>query len=344
MTRKERLACVTCLDNFPSFTGVRGASKSEIRSTMKLKRAFAHLLPVGMGLWLLIWGLETIYTAFRHGAMAWAGWQTDAKGWFGITVLTAYFVVLLPAYLYAVSLGVRGYKKSVVEGGEHDGRWWLMTLGVSILLGMLTFCTRVAITAWFPSPMHPPFGAWTGGVIPGILATVALLLMEAGVLFSIKHQARGQQQPLSLLIPGFFGLLLLTWAGWITYTAFTEGSLPVVGWQTQYPKLFGLAWVIAFFVVLLPAYVYSIGLGILGWLERNMEQQLSPQNHWLVAIGITALLSLVTYCTRIAVTAWFPEPMHPPFHNFQGGLLGGGITTVVLTVVMVIFYRVARSL
>jgi hypothetical protein len=311
---------------------------------MKLKRAFAHLLPVIVGMILMIWGLKVMYTSFRYGTMPLAGWHTDRKNWFGMTWLLAYFIVLLPAYLYAISLGLRGYCKPAEKVGEQDGRWWLMTLGVSTLLVALTFCTRGAVTAWFPSPMHPPFGILTGGVVPGIIATTVLLILEVGVLFAIKHQTRAQQQPLSLLIPGLFGVMLLVWAGWITYSAFMEGSLPVVGWQTQYPKLFGLAWVIAFFVVLLPAYVYSIGLGILGWLERNMQQQVSPQNHWLVAIGITAMLSLVTFCTRVAVTAWFPEPMHPPFHNFQGGLIGGGIATIALLVAVGLFYRVARSL
>lgn len=341
---KVQLDCVTCSANVASEWEVQAASTSETSLAMRLKRVVAHMLPVVVGLLLLIWGLKVMYTSFSYGTMPWAGWETERKSWFGMTWLAAYFIVLLPAYLYAISQGLQSYRASQTEVRGPDGRCWLSVLGISTLLVALTFCTRVAVTAWFPSPMHTPFEGLRGGVIPGAIATIILLATEVRVLLAIKQQKQGQHQPLSLLIPGLFGVVLLIWAGWITYTAFTEGSLPVVGWHTDHPRWFGLAWLIAFFVVLLPAYIYSIGLGILGWLERDMRQQLSPQNHWLVAIGITAMLSVVTFCTRIAVTAWFPEQMHPPLHQFEGGLVGGGIMTLVLLVVMALFYRVARNL
>jgi hypothetical protein len=191
--------------------------------------------------------------------------------------------------------------------------------------------------------MHIPFEEYQGGLIPGIVATVILLIVEGGVLFAIKHQTQRKRQPMALLIPGLFALLLLAWAGWITVTAFKEGSLPVVGWHTNHPQLFGVMWVVAFFVVLLPAYLFSVGLGLLGVLERTRGDRPTDQNSWLVAIGFTALLGLLTFCTRVAVTSWFNEPMHPPLENFQGGILSGVITTTALAAVVVLFHRVARA-
>jgi hypothetical protein len=169
--------------------------------------------------------------------------------------------------------------------------------------------------------MHQPLEAYQGGFVPGVVATISLLFVEGGVLFAIKHQTQRKRQPIALLIPGLFSVLLLMWAGWITFTAFKEGSLPVVGWQTDRAKLFGATWLVAFLLVLLPAYLYSAGLGLLGMLERPQGERLTDQNSWLVAIGFTALLGLLTFSTRVAVTAWFNEPMHPPLEHFQGGLV-----------------------
>lgn len=311
---------------------------------MKRSRVFAPLLPVMAGVILTLWGLKVMYTSFSFGTMPIAGWHTDQKNHFGLTWFIAFSIMLLPAYLYAINLGLSEFRRE--SGGSHPrlSSRWATSFGVVTLLCLLTFCARVAVTAWFPSPMHPPFEDYQGGVTPGIAATVILLLVVAGVLFAIKHQTHRKRQPTALLIPGLFALLLLAWAGWITYTAFKEGSLPVVGWQTgDHPRLFGAAWVVAFSVVLLPAYLYAMGLGLLGMLERPQGDRPTDQNSWLVAIGFTALLGLLTFCTRVAVTAWFDEPMHPPLEYFQGGILPGLITTTVLGAVVVLFHRVARA-
>lgn len=312
---------------------------------MKRSRVFASLLPVVAGIILTLWGLKVMYTSFTSGSMPIAGWHTDDdhKNLFGLTWFIAFSIVLLPAYLYAISLGLQVFQKKKEAIVRREQSRWATAFGVATLLCLLTFCARVAVTAWFPSPMHIPFDQYQGGFVPGIVATIILLFVEAGVLFAIKHQTQRKRQPTALLIPGLFALLLLAWAGWITVTAFNEGSLPVVGWQTDQPKLFGAAWLVAFLVVLLPAYLYSVGLGLLGVLERTRGDRPTDQNSWLVAIGFTALLALLTFCTRVSVTSWFNEPMHPPLERFQGGVLSGVITTIILGAVVVLFQRIARA-
>ncbi len=310
---------------------------------MKRSRVFASLLPVVTGIVLTLWGLKVMYTSFTSGSMPIAGWHTDHKNHFGLIWFVAFSIVLLPAYLYAISFGIQAVKtKEAGLTSPVQGRW-ATAFGVATLLCLLTFCTRVAVTAWFPSPMHLPLEEFHGGFLPGAGATIILLLVEGGVLFAIKHQTQRKRQPAALLIPGLFALLLLAWACWITFTAFKEGSLPVVGWQTDHARLFGTAWLVAFFVVLLPAYLYSAGIGLLGLLERTQGERPTDQNSWLVAIGFTALLGLLTFCTRVAVTSWFNEPMHPPLEYFQGGILSGVITTTVLGAVVVLFHRIARA-
>jgi len=283
--------------------------------------------------------------SFALGSLPIAGWHTDQnhKNLFGLTWFVVFSIVLLPAYLYAISLGLQVFQRK--QGATFSGEQsrWATSFGVATLLCLLTYCARVAVTAWFPSPMHIPFDEYQGGFVPGFVATVILLFVEGGVLFAIKHQTQRKRQPLALLIPGLFSVLLLMWSAWITFTAFKKGSLPVVGWQTDQSKLFGTAWLLAFLFVLLPAYLYSVGLGLLGMLERPQGERLTDQNSWLVAIGFTALLGLLTFCTRVAVTAWFDEPMHPPLEHFQGGLVSGLITTAVLGGVVVLFHRVARA-
>ncbi|NOS71319.1 MAG: hypothetical protein HOP33_15470 [Verrucomicrobia bacterium] len=309
---------------------------------MKRQRVLSPIVPAVVGTILLLWGLKVMYTSFRFGTLPIAGWETDRKSWFGLTWFIAYFVVLLPAYLYSISIGIESFQNP--EHGASPKVRRVSAFGISILLCLLTFCTRVAVTAWFPSPMHVPFEDWKGGLFPGISATIALLLVEAGVLWSIKHQKRTHSNPMPLLLPGGFALILLVWAFWIAYTAFKNGSMPVVGWDTDHEKVFGFAWLTAFVIVLLPAYLYAIGLGILGLLERrNSNGQPVPQNYWLMAIAITSLLCLVTFCTRLAVTAWFPEQMHPPLEHFHGGIIAGIFATSLLALVTGIYYKFARS-
>lgn len=310
---------------------------------MNQKRILAPLLPVVAGAILILWGLKVMYTGFSYGTMPIAGWHTDQKNHFGLTWFIAYIIVLLPAYLYAINLGLQEYHGKLAEIGARRINRWATAFGVVTLLCLLTFCTRIAVTAWFPTAMHTPFNEHQGGMFPGIFSTLILLLVEAGVLFAIKLQTQRRRQPTALLIPGLFAMLLFAWAGWITFTAFKEGSLTVVGWQTDHPRLFGAAWLVAFFVVLLPAYLYAMGLGLLGILERNQGERPTDQNSWLVAIGFTALLGFLTFCTRVAVTSWFDEAMHPPFEFFQGGLVAGLITTSVLAFVVVLFHRLARA-
>jgi hypothetical protein len=310
---------------------------------MKQKRVFAPVLPATIGLILLVWGLWVMYTAFRFGTLPLVTWTTNHNTLFGLTWFIAFFVLLLPAYAYALSLGFEALQgKSDIVSRLQRGHW-LSAISVSVLLCALTFCSRVAVTSWFPSPMHPPFEDYRGGKVAGFTATFLLLLVEAGVLAGIKYQTRRQQKPFPLLLPGVFALILLAWAGWTAYAAFTAGALPVVRWQTEHRQLFGWAWMLAFFIALLPAYLYAISLGILGLVERTTKDSPASVNFWLVAIGIMALLCLVTFAVRVAVTAWFPEPMHPPLGHFDGGLPAGCIATAVLGVVMVSFYRVARS-
>ena len=144
-------------------------------------------------------------------------------------------------------------------------------------------------------------------------------------------------------MPASVALVLLVWAGWIMYTSFKYGTLPVAGWETDCPKLFGTLWVLTFVIVLLPAYVYAIGLGILALLERHEELEPAPKSYWPVAANTTCLLILLTFCARVAVTAWFPGDMHPPLGDFHGGVLSGLIATLFMGFVTVTFFKVARS-
>jgi hypothetical protein len=309
----------------------------------KLERNLGPLLPVLTGLGLLAWGCWVLYTAFAYGSLPVAGWRTESKQLFGLTWLVVFVVVLIPAYLYAISKGWWSLRKKPTTDEDGGDSRRLAAVGVSVLLVALTFCARVAVTAWFPVPMHPPFGRWHGGWGSGLVATMILLMLEAGVLVGIKHQTRCDQRPYPLLIPGGFALLLMVWAGWVAHTSFVHGSLPVVGWQTESPRLFGMLWLAVLCVVLLPAYLYAVFLGILGLVKRLYRDEVVRQNYWLVAIGNTALLCLITFCARLAVTAWFPVPMHPPLDQWQGGPAAGALATAVLVIVTTFYYRTARS-
>ncbi|MCU0783748.1 MAG: TIGR03758 family integrating conjugative element protein [Verrucomicrobia bacterium] len=309
---------------------------------MNQKRDLAPLFPALIGLVLLGWGFWVTYTAITCGDLPVVGWHTEAKELFGLTWLIVFVVVLLPAYLYAIGLGWQSLRNPV-PASERPKRYWLAAFGVSVMLCALTFCARVAATAWFPSPMHPPFAELRGGWVSGLAATIILLLLEAGVLAGIKHQTRRGQHLYPLLIPGGFALVLLVWAGWVAYTAFTDGSLPIVGWQTERRLLFGLLWLAVFCVVLLPTYLYAVSLGLLSLIGKMDQAEKLSQNFWLVAISNTALLCLITFCARLAVTAWFPEQMHPPLHQFNGGILAGLLATAALGLVVAVYYRIARS-
>ncbi len=310
---------------------------------MNQNRSFAPLLPAFVGLVLLVWGLWVMYTAFKYGTLPVVGWATEYNRLFGLTWFITFFIVLLPAYAYAISLGLHELQGHADDSARPQRGQWLVAVGVAVLLCALTFCARVAVSAWFPSPMHPPLRDFQGGRVAGLAATMILVLLEAGVLAGIKHQARRQQSPFPLLLPGFFALVLLAWAVWVAFTAFTDGALPIVGWRTEHRRLFGWLWVGACLVALLPAYLYAIGLGILGLIERSGRNSPTSQNFWLVAISITALLALVTLATRLAVTAWFPVPMHAPLSQFEGGTLMGVLATAACGGVVLLFYKVARS-
>ncbi len=191
--------------------------------------------------------------------------------------------------------------------------------------------------------MHPPFSKFQGGFANGLAATMVLLLLEAGVLAGIKHQTRRGQHSYPLLIPACFALVLLVWGGWVVHTAFTTGTLPVVSWRTEHQFLFGLLWLAVFVVVLLPAYLYGISLGLLGVIGQMDPVEKESQNLWLVAVSNTALLFVITFCARLVATSWFPGPLHPPFDHAGGGLLSGLVSTSGLGLVTAVYYRIARS-
>ncbi len=308
----------------------------------KQKRDYAPLLPAVIGMVLLLWGLKVMYTAFTYGTLPTAGWHTEEKSLFGLTWLIVYVIVLLPVYIYALEPGWQSLRlrKAI---NEPPKRYWLAAIGISVLLVTLTLCARIAVTAWFPSPMHPPFQQFQGGFANGAMATLVLLLLEAGVLAGIKHQTRRGQQAYPLLIPAGFALVLLVWAGWVGYTAFSSGTLPVVGWHTDRRLLFGFLWLVIFGVALLPAYLYAVSLGLLGLIGQMDTAEKESQNFWLAAISNTALLCMITFCARLAVTSWFPVPLHPPFDHSYGGLLNGMLATAALAFVTAIYYRIARA-
>lgn len=151
------------------------------------------------------------------------------------------------------------------------------------------------------------------------------------------------KKPMALLLPANVAVVLLLWACWILYTGYKYGRLPVAGWETEHRYIFGTVWLVVFLVILLPAYVYAMALGVLALLERNDADQPQPKNYWPVAVAVTVMLILITFCARVAVTAWFPSDMHAPLSSYQGGMVAGFIATIVLGAVLVTFYRVAMS-
>jgi hypothetical protein len=305
------------------------------------RNSAVSLLPILTGAVLLLWGIQVVITAFAFGSMPIAGWHTEQKRLFGLAWLAVFVVVLLPSYLYAIETGLR--LRRAAGQTPAPRKQSAAAIGVTILLVTLTMCARVAVTAWFPEPMHPPFQDFQGGLVPGVISSLLLLILEAGVLVGIKRQTRRDQKPYPLLIPACFAALLLVWTVWIVWTAFTKGLFPVVLWRTEYRHWFGLAWAVVALVVLLPAYLYAIGLGILGFLRRHWDEEVVEQNFWLVAITNTAFLCALTFGARVAVTAWFPEPMHPPFDDLVGGPLAGLLASAVLGLLTVFYYRVARE-
>lgn len=148
---------------------------------------------------------------------------------------------------------------------------------------------------------------------------------------------------MALLLPASVAAVLLLWACWILYTGFKYGRLPVAGWETEHHYIFGTAWLLVFLVILLPAYGYAMTLGVLAVLERHDSNQPQPDNYWPVAVAVTVMLVLITFCARVAVTAWFPSDMHVPLNEYQGGMAAGFVATLIMGAVLVIFYRVARS-
>ncbi len=308
----------------------------------KQKRDLAPLLPALVGTVMLFWGLKVMYTSFAYGSLPIAGWHTEQKNLFGLSWLIVFMIVLLPAYLYAIGTGWQSLKR-LGRTSEPPKRYWLAAVGISVLLGVLTFCARVAVTAWFPSPMHAPFESFNGGMASGLAATMILVLLEAGVLAGIKHQTRHGQHSYPLLIPACFALVLLVWGGTVVYSSFKAGALPVVGWQTDHRLGFGWLWSVVFIVVLLPAYLYAVSLGLLGLIGQMDPLERESQNFWLVAISNTALLCLITFCARFTVTAWFNKPLHPPFDQITGGILPGVVASITLLLVTTFYYRIARS-
>ena len=147
-----------------------------------------------------------------------------------------------------------------------------------------------------------------------------------------------------LVLPAVVAIILLAWAIWVTTTAFTEGSLPVAGWETDRKYLFGTIWLICFLTILLPIYFFGISLGLTAFLDDPEETQQRRSACWRVAWGMTVVMVLITFCTRLAATSWFPTRMHPPFQAFDGGLKWGVLSTLVLAVLLVIFYRLMRRL
>ena len=121
---------------------------------MNQKKFFAPLLPAIIGLVLLFWGLKVMYTSFKYGTMPIAGWQTESNEHFGLIWFIAYFVVLLPAYTFAISRGVQCLQKKNDDEPQSKRGQWLGAVAVTVLLCTLTFCTRVAVTAQVSASSH----------------------------------------------------------------------------------------------------------------------------------------------------------------------------------------------
>ena len=149
---------------------------------------------------------------------------------------------------------------------------------------------------------------------------------------------------LPLLLPAIVAVILLAWAVWVTWTSFRAGALPVVGWQTEHRHLFGTLWLAAFLCILLPVYFFGISLGLTSLIESDQATPQRPSVCWSVACGMTIVEVLITFTARLAVTAWFPTEMHPPFQHLQGGWWPGLISTAVLALLLTLFYRIMRRI
>lgn len=150
-------------------------------------------------------------------------------------------------------------------------------------------------------------------------------------------------RPFPLLIPAIVALVLLGRACFNFYNTYHSGEFRLLGWQTEHKGAFGTAWLITALVVLIPAYLYAISLGLLALFERDKQARPSRRVIWRVTLEISVLLIVVTYCARLAVTAWFPEKLILPLDDFDGGVLSGVVATAVLAGVVTLYYRVARS-
>jgi hypothetical protein len=146
------------------------------------------------------------------------------------------------------------------------------------------------------------------------------------------------------LVPATVATLLLLRAVWLIFGAFSDGALPLVGWQTDHRIQFGLAWLSVAVFLLLPAYLGAIGLYILAMREGESAAPGQRENSWPGALLIAALLVVLTFCVRVTVTAWFPEAMHPPFHGITGGLVPGLIVTLASIAVLAGVLKLAALL
>ena len=103
-----------------------------------------------------------------------------------------------------------------------------------------------------------------------------------------------------------------------------------------------LVWLTMALFVLAPCYLLVIGscLHALFTLARAPR---APAVSCLVGAAQGVLVVLLTFGVRIAVTAWFPEELHPPFAETHGNpALGFAATLAVLGLAVLVFNVMAR--
>ena len=153
-----------------------------------------------------------------------------------------------------------------------------------------------------------------------------------------------QTKTLPLLLPATLGLALLVLGCWNIHTSIFHGTLPEVDWHTEHSMLFGFLWVLTFGIILLPAYIFAIELGLLTLTEDEDGPETRRTSYWPLALGLSGLVCLVTYCGQLAVTSWFGSVLALPFVTIRGGLWPGMIAVALMGIILAATRRLLRKL
>lgn len=177
-----------CLVLESSYQGGRQATRE--------RGLLPFLLPALLSIFLLVWTIWIGVAAFTNADFAFEEWRTRYREWFGFAWLASSLVILVPCYLASIGLGLMAWTVREPEEAAERRSHWVMSLAMTAFLLLLTFGVRVMVTAWFPSPLLPPFEEVRGGPGVGLLAfcilSVAVLLFDRTVRRHSPYDSRGR--------------------------------------------------------------------------------------------------------------------------------------------------------